>query len=228
MAFVQTLLDDAIYKSLQDRENDPIIDSGYQNFALYELNLLLDEWRDLIPFAQQFIFTNVDELSNTNFVTVANVNYVLNNVSSPLIEASLTQFMEIQQITNLTGVPIYYYFDQLAQTITVYPTPSNPSYQFIVWGWVQDQPLTLFTVIPTQITPFMYNALVSELAFRLCNEYGVEWSAGKEQTRDRLFRLLQSKVSVDLTPAVDIVFGQPNAVNVPTFPYFYYMSGGGS
>lgn len=223
---IQSLITDAIYKSLQDREHQPQINSGYANFALYELNYILDEWRDLIPFSQEFVFTNVDDLADTNFVSVSNVNFVLNNVSAELPPITLTEYMRISQVTNLRSIPTCYYFDQLKQTIRVYPIPNNQPYLFIVWARVADRPVTMFDEIPLQVTPFMQNALVYELAKRLCEEYGVDWPEGKESTRVKLYSLLQGKRSVDLKPAANIVFGLPNVSQVPPFPYFYAISGG--
>lgn len=224
---VQSIVTNSIYLSLQDREHQSQINSGYEQFALTQVNSLLDEWRNDIPFSQQVTFNNVSNLQNSTFVSVANVNYVLQqNVSTPLIEVNLTQFMQIQGIIGLLGIPQWYYFDELAQTIQVYPLPSNPTYQFIIQGRIQQINLGLFDTIPANMPPFMVNAVQYEVAFRLCGSFGAEWNDYKEQTRQALITGLKNKRNIDLSTPVQLVFGRPNTSNVPPYPWFWAISGG--
>jgi hypothetical protein len=136
-------------------------------------------------------------------------------------------FKQITNIQNLTGIPLIYYFDELAQAIQVYPTPTMPSYSFTVWGRVANVNLGEFDTIPARIPPFMQNALTFELAYRLAAQYGVPWNPEKEKIREGLITSLKNKKAVDLSPGRNIVFGRPNSTSYAPFPYFYYMSGGG-
>lgn len=224
----QALVTNAIYKSLQDRQQQPNINAGYEQFALTQLNYVLDEWRDLIPFQELQTFNNVTELTNTTFLSVSQVNYVLNNVQMPLRQVDLTRFVEIQNVLNLMGIPEIWYWNELTQTIMVYPGPSNPSYQFTVWGRVAQQPLGLFDQLPANMPSFMINAVTYEVAFRLAAEYGVDWNDKKESQRQSLLRNLRNKKSIDLSPQREIVFGYPGSAQIPPFPFFYYLSGGGA
>lgn len=195
-------------------------------FGLMELNNILDEWRDKIPFNSTVTFDNVENLQNSRFINVKTVNYVLNNVSYELPIVSLVRWKEIQQITNLTGFPQYAFFDELTQSINIYPSPQGQPYQFTVWGKIQTTVLGLFDTIPANMPPFMANAVTYELAFRLAAEYGADWDAKKETIRQSLISQLMEKNSVDLSAPADIVFGVPASNSAPVFPYFYYMSGG--
>ena len=223
---VQAIIAEAIYKSLQDRQFTPSVNPGYSAFALFELNNILDEWRDKIPWAQELTFTNITELSNTQFVSVVNVNFVLNNVQTPLIRVSLTQFNEIQNVLGLVGIPQVFYFDELAQTILVYPGPANPSYSFTVWGRLSQQPLLLTDQVPVNMPRSMMNAVIYELAFRLTQEYGVPWDEKKEATRQKLIAELDKKNDIDVSAQRNIMFGRPQMQQSAPFPYFYYLSGG--
>lgn len=225
---VQSLLDQAIYESLQDQEHQPIINTGYEKYALTVLNFLLDEWRDKIPFAQELTFTNVDDLTNSSFVSVSNVNFVLNQVQMPLTPVSLSQFNAIQSPLNLKGIPQVYYFDELAQSILVFPAPTTiPAYSFTVWGRLADQPLSLFDQIPANVPLFMTNALIFELAFRLCAHFGVPWTEEKDRTRQSLLMLMNRKRDIDLSPLPTCEMGRPQSGGVPPYPWLWAISGGG-
>lgn len=226
---VKTLLQNAIFKSLQDRQFQPNINDQYEQVALNFLNLILDEWRDYIPFAEEITFNNVDNLLNTTFVSISALNFILNRVSFTVESVTLTRFKELQEIIDQPGWPSIYYFDELKQSILIYQTPTMPNYQFTVWGRVQQINLGLFDDIPTNMPAFMENALTYELAFRLCAEYGNEasWNPLKEQIRQTSTANLISKKDIDLRTPRDIVFGSPRGI-VPPFPNFFYLSGGGS
>lgn len=226
MANVQSIITDAIYKSLQDRQFQPDINAGYLDFGLNQLNIILDEWRNLIPFAQVVTFSNVDDLENSSFLSVDTVNFVLNTTSYVLTQVSLTQFKEQQNIIGLTGMPSIYYFDELTQSIMVYPRPANPQYRFTVWGRIQQVTLSMFDTVPANMPPFMRNAVIYELAYRMATEYGMPWENGKENTRQSLVASLKNKKSIDLRAPVDLAFPLPNESESAPFPWFYYMSGG--
>jgi len=222
---VKQLITDAIYKSLQDRELDPVVNSGYLLWGLEELNNILDEWRDKIPYNSVTTFNDVQSLENSRFTEITTVNYVLNNTSYSLKSVNLTKFKEIQQVIGLTGFPSCYYFDELTLGIQVYPAPSNSDYQFTVWGKAQQLSLGLTDEIPFNMPRFMINAATYELAFRFAAEYGALWDAKKETIRNSLLNSLMTKQVVDLNPDLNCVFG--NSGSTAPFPYFYYISGGG-
>jgi hypothetical protein len=125
---VQELITNAIYKSLQDREFNPVVNSGYVLFGLYELNNILDEWRDKIPYNSTVTFNNVQNLNASTFVEVITVNYIINTNSYMLEPFDIIKFKEIQTVIGLQGFPTCYYFDELTGNIQVYPLPSNESY----------------------------------------------------------------------------------------------------
>jgi hypothetical protein len=226
MANVQSIITDAIYLSLQDRQFQSEINAGYLDFGLNQLNLILDEWRNLIPFAQTVTFNNVDDLENSTFYNVDTVNFILNTTSQTLTRVTLTRFKEQQAIIGLVGIPSIYYFDELTQSIMVYPRPSNPQYQFTVWGRIQQVTLGMFDEVPANMPPFMRNAVIYELAFRLANNYGVPFENYKELTHQSLVKSLKNKKSFDLRTPRNIAFGLPNSSQIPPFPWLYYVSGG--
>lgn len=230
---VQYLVESAIFLSLQDRQYQPDINAGYQASALNQLNLLLDEWRDEIPFASEITFNNVTNLNSTTFVEVDTVQYVIissqtNNAAFFLRGVSLNEYKQQQVIIGLGAFPNIYYFDQLLQRINIYPAPSQTNYQFIVRGRVAQINLGLFDDIPANMPPFMRSALIYELAFRLCAEYGVMWDAKKETTRTTTQAQLLNKKEIDLTPDNDCVFGTPGVGQNAPYPSWYYISGGGT
>jgi hypothetical protein len=224
---VKEILTNAIYKSLQDRALNPVVDPGFLLFALFEFNQLLDEWRDHIPYNSFVTFNNVNDLQNSKFVQVETVNYILNNVSFPIMPVGLDAYKRIQNIVGLLGFPQIYFFDELQQTINIYPLPSNPSYQFTIWGKIQQLYLGLSDTVPANMPPFMVKALTNELAFIIASEYGTPWDSKKESIRQSALASLIQKKSIDLSPEVNIVFGQPNQRIDAPFPYFYFISGGG-
>lgn len=223
---INYVLTEAIYKSLQDRQFQAPILGSYQEVALRILESLFDEWRDKIPFAQQFTFNSFDELTNTDFVSVQNVNYILNVKNQlPLRRVDRDEYYNIQGILGLTGLPQVYWFDELAQTINVYPSPQNPNYQFIVWGRPAMSAMQPSDVLPTNMPTFMVTAITYELAFRLCSEYGVAWDEKKEMVRQQLLAMLDKKKTIDLKPQIMKIF-KTGSSRVPPFPFFYFLWGG--
>jgi hypothetical protein len=230
---VKYLVDKAIFLSLQDPQFQPDINATYQQFALNEINNLLDEWRDKIPFSTEITFNNVTNLQSTTFVEVDTVQYVIisggnNNAAFYLREASESEFKRLQTIIGLAAFPNVYFFDQLLQRITIYPAPTQTDYQFIVRGRVASIDLGLFDDIPANIPRFMQNAIIYEIAFRLCAQYGADWDAKKENLRNSLLASLDNKKVIDLTPDIENVFGRPGTQYRSPFPTWYYISGGGN
>ncbi len=227
MAIVESIITEAIYKSLQDRQFQPDIEAVYLAMGLFQLNLVLDEWRDLIPFSQSVTFDNVDNLSSSRFVSVETVNFIINTTSYLLKPVSLTQFKQLQSVIGLNGFPSIYYFDELDQTIEIYPRPSMPNYQFTVWGKIQQITLGMFDTIPVNMPAFMKNALIYEIGFRLAADLGSPWDSDKERQRQGLIASLKNKKSINLRKPSHMDFGIPSQRQVPPFPALYFMSGGG-
>jgi len=225
---ISTLVTDALYLSLYDRELQPAINGGVTNAALNTLNYIFDESRDLIPYPVEYTFNSAAELLNTPFVSVDNVNYLLpgSNVKQPLLSKDLTDFNKLSLIVGQQSIPNIYYFDPLLQNINIYPLPSQVDSRFIVWGRAALGPLTLNSALPQNMPIFMANALIYELAGRLAGEKGAVFNERKERTRLDLIGQLKSKRQVSLSTPRDNVFGSPNGKH--PFPFFYYLSGGGS
>lgn len=224
---VQQLLTNAIYKSVQDRAFQKVIEPHYYLVALNELNYVLDSWRDIIPYETSITFNNVSNLTATKYVEIDSVSYVLNQVSTVLGSRSLREFREQKSVQNLMGYPEIYYFDQLNQTLEIYPSPSNPSYQFIVVGRIAVSNLGEFDDVPKNMPPFMQDALIHEVGFRIAAEFGVAWDGKKEMLRTQLYSSLINKKNIDLTAKPECVLGVPDTQSSSPFPLWYYMSGGG-
>lgn len=225
-ANVKSIIERAIYLSVQDEEFQPVINGLYLERGLDQLNLILDEWRTLIPWSQSVTFNNVDDLENSTFVMIETVNFILNTTSQPLQRVTLTQFKEQQNIIPLTGIPAIYYFDELTQSILVYPKPANPQYQFTVWGKISQVTLGLYDAIPANMPPFMKSAVIYELAARIAQKYGTQFSPEKEIQRQSLVQSLKNKKGINLSARRNLAFGLPNSSDMAPFPWFYYVSGG--
>lgn len=223
---VQYVLTEAIYTSLQDRQFQAPINASYQQVALRFLESIFDEWRDKVPFCQQLTYDSVAELQNTVFTSVDNVNYILQFKNQVPLRRCMgkDEFYNTQSIIDLNSQPQVYYWDELLQTIEIYPTPNVPSYQFIVWGRTQLSAAQPTDVLPSNIPTFMVEALIYELAFRLCAQYGIPWSAEKESIRQGVIKFLDKKQTFDLSAPVKRVFKLPGS-QVPPFPFFYYLWG---
>lgn len=224
---VNYVLSEAIYGSLQDRQFQAPINASYQEVALRFLESLLDEWRDKVPFAQQIEFATVEDLINTTFTSVSNVNFILNvKNQEPLTRVTgKDEWYNIQNIIDLNGIPQFYYFDELTQTIDVYPIPNQPNYSFIVWGRTQLSAVQPEDELPANMPFFMVNAIIYELAFRLCAEYGTSWDVKKESVRQNLLKLLNKKKDIDLRTPVQTVFKR-SGTRIPGFPVYYFLWGG--
>lgn len=226
---VQKLVTSAIFKAgLQDREHQPMVNAGYQDTALDFMNNILDEWRDNIPYANQVRFNDIDNLTATSFVEVDTVQYVIpNEVPFLLKESTLTEFKQAQAIIDLKAFPSRYYFDQLSQTIEIYPLPSQTAYYFLVKGRIGQIDLGIYDDIPANMPRFMQDALIHECAYRLACEYGRKWSPEKEERRQGLLKTLLTKKEIDLSPDRNLVFGLPGVQDSAPFPIWFYISGGG-
>jgi len=226
MSTAKSLVENAFYLSLNDEVWQPAIETGMMTSGLTQLNFLLDELRDKIPYTFQYEFTDVSDLQNTQFVMVDSVTYSINGVVISILQSeNLVRFREIDIVNNLVGIPAFYWFDESTQSIEVYPLPANPQYKFVVNGRRALGVLAMNDALPTNMPLYMQNAIQYELAFRFCGKYNAEWSQTKEITRQQLMKGLMEKQVIDLTPNTDILFPNTDA-NYPGAPWFYWLSGG--
>ncbi len=225
MTVTKTLIENACYLSLYDEAWQPDIETGIVTSALNQFNLMLDEFRDKIPYTFTYTFDDVNELTNTSFVSIDSLNYVINTILFPMTAVNLVKWREIAIVEGLIGIPEIYWFDESTQTVHVYPLPANPSYEFIVSGRRALGPLALFDTLPVNMTLFMQNALTYELAFRITGKFNGVWNDLKEATRQQLMKGLREKQVIDLTPTRNVLFSNCDP-NVPPFPSFFYLSGG--
>jgi hypothetical protein len=223
---VDELITDAFYLSLYDEQFQPAIPGGMKSTALRQFNLMLDEFRDKIPYTFEYNFTDVDELEDTAFVSIDDVAYVINRVIFPLSCVNLVRWRETAIVEGLTGIPQIYWFDESTQSVRVYPRPANPDYQFIINGRRALGPLNLGDTLPPNMPDYLINTLEYELAFRLAAKFGASWSDAKEITRKNLMKQLLDKRVIDLTPSRNQLF-PTESPSIPPFPYYYYLSGGG-
>lgn len=223
---VRALLEEACYLSIADRIQQPAISPNYLSASLNSFNLLLDEFRDRIPYEFEYRFDNVDDLENTSFVQIDNMTFIINKVASPLMPCNLTTWKALSAVEGLTGFPTIYFFDESTQSIHVYPKPSQPSYAFVVNGRRALGNVELGDSTPANMPSFMINALIYEMAYRLCGQYNVPWNQLKENTRQVLLSQLDGKQVIDLSPRENLSITQVNRLSKYPFPMLYYMSGG--
>lgn len=222
---VRELLTDACYLSLNDENFQPAISPGTLTSALRQFNLLLDEYRDKIPYTFQYYFNNYTQLINTRFVVIDDVGFILNGIVIPLTSVNLVRWREIATVENLVGIPQVYFFDESVQTVRIYPAPSMPEYRFVINGRKALGTVELDDELPENMPDYMKNTLQYEMAFRLSAKSGVRWSPEKESIRQDLKSQLKKKQVIDLTPSTNIIFAQKTGV--PPFPEWFYICGGG-
>ena len=230
MATVAVIVNNGVYLSLQDREFEPSIGLARSNIALDVLQGLFDEYRDLIPFSSTIEhISNFNELLLTAFVQVDYVDYWLGNVKTVLRYLDRIKFNEEKDILNLRTFPEAYYFDQLTQSIEVYPLPTEGQNNWFEVSGLVGLPknISLTTQIPPNMPRFFRDFFDYELGSRLANMYGSDWEDNKEKTRLRLKAQATSKREINITPKARLDVLSPTAKSLYP-PYFYYQSGGGA
>ena len=226
MATIQVLINNALYKSTNDREFEKIEPGGNRlNVALDILQGLFDEFNYAIPYTQLTTFSDYNDLTNTTYKKVMNVTYFLGDVRYELVQKNRTQYLKIASVADLKSIPEIYFFDELTGTISVYPEPSLSTNDFEVVGLIDFGQVQPTTVIPENMPRFMRDFFEYELARRMCDEYGVQWSESKEATRRDLYRRLRNAQDIDLVPNDIDPFRAPSA-GKNGFPYLYYLNGG--
>jgi hypothetical protein len=227
MYSAQTVVTNSWYLATYDRNLQSHIQGGDMMFGLEQMQFILDEWRDLVPYTEKFIFTDVDQLQSTPFVSVDNVAYVFpNGYVKYLVQAMTnTEFQQCNSVINLKAPPQGYWFDPLKQDINVYPTPNQPNYSFIVFGRPGMVVNSLFVPMPSNMPKYMLNALQYELGYRLASSKGAEFDEKKNETRLKLLAQLASKREIDLKPRIRIEMSK-SGTGAGAFPLYYYLSGG--
>jgi hypothetical protein len=220
---VEELITESLYMSMYDRQFDPAIDGGVVNTWLQKFNRMVDRFRDKIPYSFFYNYSNVDSLSNTSFVMVDDVSYIINKNVTSLTRVGLNDFIRLADVDNLIGYPSIYYFDDSTGTIKIYPSPSSSNYTFRVSARSALGGLKLSDEIPDNVPDFMKDVFIYELAFLICGEKGIPFNDKKTETRAALLAELRQKQIFDLTPQNNILFNidQPNP-----YPKLYYLSGG--
>lgn len=224
MATIQTMVNNGLYKSANDREFEKIEPGGNRsNVALDILQGLFDEYRQMIPYLSKTTYTTYAELTNTDYVSVSNVEYILGDVRYSLPLVSRTMFLRMASIENVSAPPQVALFDELTQTIEVYPVPLATGENFEVYGLLGLGSVELSTAIPTNMPRFMRTFLEYELARRLCEEYGIAWSDSKEQTRRDLYRRLVNSQDLSLIGEIVDPYRKRRA-NQHGYPWLWAIS----
>jgi hypothetical protein len=226
MYSVRGLVSEAFYMSLYDEEFQPDIPPGQMNIGLKALNYLLDEWRDKIPYTFTNRYSNVDDLMNTQYVQVDVVSFIINDFKQVLRRCSYTEWEQLTTITDLSGYPCIYWFDESVQTINIYPTPTQPNYIFEVLGRMALGAVTLNDYLPADMPVFMQSACLYELAFRLAGKFSVDWDEKKLKTyNDTMMGMLNKRI-IDTKAPIKRVIPNEGSGETPGYPYWYFMSGG--
>lgn len=219
---VRTLLEEALYLSVSDREFSPVDPDGSQiNVALNILIRILDQYRDQIPFNTEKILNGEAELLNINATAINALDYILGNVTYPMYPLTQEEFSRIARIINLRAIPTWFWHDKANNAIRVYPLAQNVNDIFIV-GF---RPLNIISkfdeLVPTSITSFMQEFLIYETAFKMCNYYNIKFDSMKMQAKTDAWNMLlqnaQTKISVPRKPHIK----RP----VTIVPWLAYLSG---
>jgi len=220
---VRTLLENALYLSIADREQSPIEPDGSQiNQALNNFIQVLDSYRDLIPFWTEKVLNGESELVNIGASMVNFVDYLIGNVVYNLRSVTQDEFSNLALVTNLRAVPNIFWFDEGQQTLRVYPLPETSTRKFVI-GY---KPLNIISYldqeIPNSIPQFMQLFLQYEVARNICNESNSSgWTPMKEQARKEYYQRLLENSQTVLTSPRKIRLSSPTS-NVP---YLAYLSG---
>lgn len=225
MATIQTLLMRAIYRSgLRDRQADPNIPGSEVETALDEFNSANNMFLSYMPFIDVQANLAVAGLANTSFVSVNAVYYVLQNVRYELKNCGFNQYQHERSLENLNSIPQFYWFDEGTKTVNVYPTPTTGT--FTVYGQSNNGVFAITDAIPTNWDPLYEDILISETAFRLCNEYGIEWTQQKNASYEAAKRKLADRKQIAIDPIGKVTItthrGSMDGLEL------YYISGGTS
>ena len=227
MATVQSLLNKALYKSLNDRVFNPIEPAGgIINVALDIFNDVLSDCKDLIPFSTTVLIKTNAGLENTTFNNIVTLNYVLNGVRYPVERVDEIQYAQRASVVTIGAPPAMYMLDHISSKITPYPMPTlTDTDYFEVVGFPAQGDVLLNADIPTSMPRFMQTYIVYSVASRLCDESNAPWSDKKEATLRQSYNTLIQYQENDLSPDIDLPYGRPSSSKAG-WPLFGKISGG--
>ena len=180
---LRTLLNRALYLSVSDRKFSPIEPDGSEiNDAADIFSLVIDQYREQIPYQTETQLNGENELLNVNMATVNYVNYLLGNIPYPLTPLNQYEFSRINRLLNLRTIPEYYWHDKANNAIRVYPLPQKSTDIFLVGFKPIIDSSRIDNVLPSSITPFMEKFLIYQCASDLCDQYNIPWSVKKQNT----------------------------------------------
>ena len=226
---VRTLLNNAIYKSIADRRFDPIEPDGDEiNVAVNYLVDILDTYRGQIPFGISTEVNTIEDIQNVSASDVTSVQYLLGTVKYGLVQKSRDEFEVLSAITELTTIPAIYFFDQGSHNINVYPEPTVSQGQtfFLNYTPLYDASLLNFDsgIDATIVPAFMQIFLEYEIAFNLCNDYGVPWLPQRESARQLYYQKLVD--NNEYIPPAPVVYNWDRR-RLPA-PILTYLTRGGN
>ena len=219
---VQSLLESALYLSKADREFSPVEPNGSDiNTALDEFILLLDAYRNQIPYWTEKFLENENELLNINASKVNWVNYLLGTTIQSLRQLTQKAFSEFETVLGLRGVPRAFYFDQANNLIKVYPLPESASRRFQIGFTPLVQVSSVQQTLPTSLTLFAQRFLQYELAMTLCSIFNIPWSTTKDNIRKESYAKLLMNSEQQITQPIKGRWGRRQY----TVPWLAYISG---
>ena len=188
---LRTLLEEALYLSIADREFLPIEPNGSQiNVASDIFERLLSQYENQIPFYTEKVINGEAELLNVNAQYVNAMDYLLGNVVYNMTPVTQEEFSRVALIVGLRAIPSWFWLDRANNAIRVYPLPQSTSDTFVI-GY---RPLEGFSrleeQLATSVTPFMQEFLIYALAHKLCDQYNIPWTPQKQATKQEAYRML--------------------------------------
>lgn len=219
MATVRTLLNNALYLSVADREFFDVQESGsYINAALNILNELVDSYRHYVPFWFTEELEGTSTLTDVNMASINFMQYVLGTVFTDMVGVSQQVFSRKKRIENLRSIPFYYFHDKQNNKIDIYPAAQQTSDKFII-GYIPTVSLSnLDLELPTSIPPFYQLFLEYETASVLCDNYTITWSDKKETSRRKYQQQLLMNSNKEIDPPRKRVL-RGDRTNVPWEAY---------
>ncbi len=222
MATTRTLLNNALYLSIADREFSAAEPSGSQiNAALDRLIEILDIYKDQVPYWSTLETSNISDLDDVNMAHINYMQYVLGTVLYPMQALNQEMFSRINLIVNLRSIPSWYFHDKQNNKISVYPNPETTSDKFII-GFIPTINVTnLDEELPSSVTNFYRLFLEYEVARGLCDIYSVPWIEQKERSRGSYYKkLLDNAQRAPSAPRKPMIGGRRQTV-----PWLSYLSG---
>ena len=207
MATVLNIVQAAMYLSTNDREFFKVDNSGQrQQVALDIYKAVVDEYRINLPFYQEKKLDTSADLIGVGAYGVVFVDYILGNTRIRLERKDFSLYKYYTSVIGLKAVPQWWYYDHINDTIEVYPIASDPNNSFFVGIKGALTPVNIQSDLPTNFTLTMQRFVKYEVARQMCDEYNIEWTPQKEDTRIRLLDNLitYAEFNVDHIPLPSI------------------------